>query len=296
MLDQAKKLAVLARNYAVYKQHAVWAATTKARFPLDPTSNFVITMASYPGRIHLVPAAFESLARQKGTPRSAYLVLSDEDFPRRIIPKSISRLAERGVTIVWNSGNPYATKKLTEVWGRDPDCSVLAFDDDFIYAPNTIANICTAANGRKKTVVGYVGKKLFRKGQTLSMSYRDKSPADAHTNPRQTYLQGGLGTLYQPGSLHEDFLNKDALRSIIPGRGSDIWFWAAACAADSDQICISSLRHSRMFLPIPETRTTKPKDKPGWVVLEERFQKAIDYFGIRDKLLKELPDYEERIS
>jgi hypothetical protein len=43
-------------------------------------------------------------------------------------------------------------------------------------------------------------------------------------------------------------------------------------------------------IAIPQNNDTKPKDQPGTEVILERFQMAIDYFGIREKLLSILPE------
>jgi hypothetical protein len=104
------------------------------------------------------------------------------------------------------------------------------------------------------------------------------------------YLIAGSGVWYAPGSLHDSMMNLEAIHRIVPGRGSDIWFWAAAIAADARHLCISSVAHTRMWVPIPQNTRTQPRDRPGADALEQRFQMAIDFFGIREKLLAELPD------
>lgn len=81
-----------------------------------------------------------------------------------------------------------------------------------------------------------------------------------------------------------------AIQEIVPGRGSDIWFWAAAVAKGTKQICLDTPTDINLYFAVPETNKTKPKDTPGGNTMEERFQKAIDFFGIREKLLATLPD------
>ena len=290
MITRLRKSAVLARNHAVYRQHAFWAATTRDAFPLNPNSHFVISVASYPKRIHLVPAVFESLARQTVKPRHAYLVLSVEDFPDGSVPAGVRRLAERGVEIVWTKNNPFAVKKLVPVRGLNPGCAVCTFDDDIIYAPDVVEGLAHQARQTDQAVVGYWGKSLYRVGTKLGMWYRDASPADEQSPAGATYLIAGSGVWYSPDSLHESVTDLDAIHRIVPGRGSDIWFWGAAHAVGSKHVCISSRARSRMWIPIPQNTRTQPRERPGADVLERRFQMAIDYFGIRKKLLAELPD------
>lgn len=284
----------LAREYAVYRQHAYWAATAQDVFPLDPAATFVITVASYPARIHLVPAVFESLARQTIKPRHAYLVLSEEEFPSRKVPRPVERLEARGVRILWTRNNPYAVKKLVPVWELRADCAVCAFDDDVIYGTDVIEGLARHASAYDRPVIGYCGKTLYRKGNQISMWCRDCVETDEETPSPQIYLIGKTGIWYSKNSLHPEVTNVEAINRIVPGRGSDIWFWAAALAADAQHVCISSSRHSRTCIDIPKTKRTQPRDQPGDFVLDQRFQMAIDFFGIRQKLLDHLPDREVR--
>src|SRR6056297_9249 len=167
-----RRLALKRRNQAIFRVYALRAAIARRPFPVDPASGFVVTMASYPGRIHQVPAVFESLARQTVKPKRAYLVLEEEEFPKRRVPRGIERLADRGIQVVWSRHNPYAVKKLVEVWGRDAHCSIAVFDDDFIYAPDVMQVLQEHAAGRKGTVLGYIGKEMLRRGRQLSIRYR----------------------------------------------------------------------------------------------------------------------------
>lgn len=290
MIDLIRQKAVVVRNYAIYRKHDFLAATTSAPFLLDPSARFVFSVASYPGRIHLVPAVFESLARQTARPRHAYLVLSEEDCPDKLVPKPIEKLTNRGVEIVWVRDNPYAVKKLMPVWGRHKDCAVITFDDDIIYSPDVVARLSEAAAGQDRCVAGYWGKALYRTGKKLGMLQRVPGGPSKSTPSDQIYLMGGGGIWYAPGSLDDRVTDLEAVHALVPGRGSDIWFWAAAHAADATHIWVPPA-HSRMWIPIPQTRKSRPKETPGADVLEQRFQKVIDHFGIREKLLHVLPDY-----
>lgn len=289
MFKLIKHRALIARNYAVYRQYAFRAEIARSKFPLDSNSEFVISVASYPGRIHLVPAVFESLARQTLCPRHAYLVLSEEDYPEHDVPKPIAKLMQRGVEIVWVRDNPYAVKKLMPLWGRHEDCAVITFDDDIIYSPEVISGLKQGAVGKTKCVVGYWGKVLYRNGNTLDMWQRVPGGPSCITPSNHLYLMGGGGIWYSPKALDDRVADIAVAQSIVPGRGSDIWFWAAAHAANADHVWVPA-PHSRMWIPIPQQRRTKPKETPGAAILSERFQKAIDYFGIREKLIHELPD------
>ena len=289
-MKKLRNKAVIARNFAVYRQHAWLASTSNTNFPLDSSSNFVVSVASYPKRIHLVPAVFESLARQKIRAKRAYLVLSEEDYPDKHLPAEINRLIDRGVEIVWTRNNPYAVKKLMPVWQRDPDCAVCTFDDDTIYRPQVTEGLFNAAAGRENLIVGYWGKALYQRGGKLGMWFREPVSFKRELIDDRVYLMGGGGVWYSPSTLDPRVTDVEAVQKIVPGRGSDIWFWAAAHAANAKHCWIKPQTQKSLWIPIPQSANTKPRETPGGDVLEERFQKAINFFGVRQKLQRCLPD------
>jgi len=257
--------------------------------PVDNGAKFVVSIASYPQRDPLLPAVFQALSRQTTLPLKWILVLSQEDYPNGL-PKHLEKLQSRGIEILWTKKNPYSVKKLIPVIREYPEIAIVTLDDDIIYHPSLLKGLVKKSEKSPEAIIGYVGKAMIQKSGKLGMYYREPRPADAKTNPDQVYLIGWGGIYYPPTSLDEKVLNMVAVHKIVPGRGSDIWFWAAAHAKGTKQICLGVPRSYNLGVPIPHTENTQPKDQPGQNVLFNRFQLAVDYFGIREKLLKELPE------
>jgi len=293
MLKYFIKKIIRLRNFLVYKKFSFQAYITQKPFPLDPKAEFVISIASYPQRIHFLPAVVQALTKQTLRPRHLYLILSEEEWHYKQVPNFIEKLVKRGVEILWTKGNPYAVKKLLPVIERHPDLGIITLDDEIIYGQRIVEELINKCITKKCLIVGHVGKVLYRKGNKISMMYRDKKPADLKTPSNQIYFLVGMGTLYLPGSIDHRALDLDAVKRIVPGRGSDIWFWAAAISANSKQICLGTPTTKDYYIPIPQNKKTIPKDQPGVEVMEMRFQRAVDYFGIREKLLLNLPDKED---
>ncbi len=283
------KTLVVIRNYLIFKWYSFKAFVRVKAIPLNPKSRFVTSIACYPDRIHLLPAVFESIARQSVMPSKAYLVLSTEEWPNRKVPNNIEKLVRKGVEIVWTRNNTYSVKMLIPILALQPDKGAITLGDDWIYGRNFIANTINSDAAKANCIVGPLGKILVRKGNEIGMYYREKKPADRSTDSNQLYLMG-LGTYYPPNSLDIKVADLEAIIAIVPGRGSDLWFWAAAVAKGTKQVCLGQKSVSKNLFPIPENKKTKPRDRPGREVMEKRFEEAIDYFGIREKLLKQLPD------
>jgi hypothetical protein len=280
------------RNYLVFKKFDFLSKITSKPFPLDSKADFVISMASYPKRIHLVPAVFEALCYQTKSAKHAYLVLSEEEWPDLKIPIYIQKLVKRGIEIVWVKNNTFAVKVIVPILLKHPDLSIIPLDDDLIYGRRVFENLLKQDQNDTGCIIGHVGKSLHRKGNTLGMMFREIKPATLETPSANIYFLKGSGTLYRPQSLDIRVTDPDAISRIVPGRGADIWLWAAAIAAGSKQVCLGAKNDKHLYLPIPVTEQTKPKDLPSGNTMEDRFQMTIDFFEIREKLLATLPNAE----
>ena len=285
-----KKKLVQLRNFLIYKFYDLKAKSSSKPFPLDPEVNFVTSIASYPKRDPLLPAVFQALSKQTVKPKKMILVLSIEDYPEQILPRHLWKLEQRGVEIVWVKNNPYAVKKLLPVIEKYPELDFITLDDDIIYNKYLVQGLVNKAKEEKNTIIGYIGKALIKKNGVIGSHYRTKKSCNESTPSEQLYFIGWGGIYYPSHSLDKKVLNMKAVHEIVPGRGSDMWFWAAANANNTRQLCLGMPSQYNLGIPIPQNTTTKPKDLPGFDVIEERFQKTIDYFGIREKLIRTLPN------
>lgn len=283
---------VTVRNYLIYKKFDYLSKINSSRFRVDVEANFVVSIASYPKRDHLLPAVFEALSYQTVRPRKWLLVLSEEDYPNQKLPKHLMKLSDKGVEILLIKNNPYAVKKLLPVLNQYPDYDVITLDDDIIYHRALLKRLVDYAHENKNSIIGYVGKALLKKGKSLHFYFREKRPANLLTPSAQVYLIGWGGIYYPSKSLSKKVLDMEAVQRIVPGRGSDIWFWAAAHSSKINQICLGVPDEYNLGIPIPQNNQTSPKDRPGNDVLLDRFQMAIDFFEIREKLLATLPNKE----
>ena len=289
-MNQLIKKLVRLRNFLIYKRWDFISKINQIKLNTDPKANFVVSIATYPKRAHLLPAVIEALNQQTQLPQKWIVVLTEEEWPELQLPKYLNKLIQRGLEIVWVKNNSFAVKKLLPVMQKYPDLGVITLDDDIIYHKSLVKGLLNNRTENPKTIVGYVGKAMVKNENQLHMYYREKNAANKKTPSSQVYLIGWGGIYYPAGSLHEKAFNEDEVRRIVPGRGSDIWFWAAALANNTNQICLGLPEDYNLGVPIPQNDKTKPKDRPKTDVLLERFQLAIDYFEVREKLLKLLPN------
>lgn len=290
MITTVKHQLVWLRNYILYKKFDLLARMSGSKFRTDPKAEFVVSIASYPQRSSLVPAVVQSLKRQTIVPQKWLLVLSEEEWPNKFLPHYLKKLEKRGIEIVWVKGNPYAVKKLVPVIQKYPHLGVITFDDELIYGKYVIEKLVKSSAQNQGAIIGHVAKKLIQKNGELKMMHRDEADADLDTPSYQIYFLGGSGTFYPAGSLDAKVLDLEAITKIVPGRGSDIWFWAAAIANKTKQICLGSKKDRSLYFAIPSSKKNAPRDAPGADVMEHRFQMAIDFFNIRKQLITNLPN------
>ncbi len=292
-IKNLRQLFVRIRNYAVFKKNDIAAYLRTEPFTKDHNADFVISISSYPARISLVPAVFESLGRQVAFPKSYFLVLTEEEWPERKVPNYIDKLVSLGVEIVWVKGNSFAVKNIAPIVEQFPDVGVVILDDDIIYGKYVISDLVNSDYVKSGAIVGHVAKSIHRVGDNLSMWHRHEKTADPSTPTTSVFFIGYSGIYYPRNTLDKKVSDLTAIKKIVPGRGKDIWLYAAAIAANSKQVCLGSDNRKGYYIPIPVTNTTKPREWLSKDDLDQRFQKAIDYFGIREKLLRELPDASE---
>ena len=289
-MNQLIKKLVRLRNFLIYKRWDFISKINQIKLNTDPKANFVVSIATYPKRAHLLPAVFEALNQQTQLPQKWIVVLSEEEWPELKLPEYFNKLIKRGLEILWVQNNTYAVKKLVPVVGKYPNMGVITLDDDKIYHKSLIEGLINFTIENPNTIVGYMGRSMIRKNNQLKMLYREKGAANISTPSSQVYLIGWGGIYYPAGSLHENVFSEEGIHRIVPGRGSDIWFWAAALAHNTHQKCLGLPEKYHLGIPIPQNKKTEPKDTPGLEIMEQRFQNTIDFFNIREKLNSTLPN------
>jgi hypothetical protein len=282
-----KKKIVKVRSHIIYYFLKILSLTRKNSLPIDEEAEFIVSIASYPKRDHLLPAVFEALSKQTVLPKKWVLVLSIEDYNNKL-PKHLTKLQDLGLEIIWVKNNPFAVKKLLPTKEKYPDLSIITFDDELIYGRTVIQKLTKAARKNKNCIIGHVGKRLYQIDNEMSLYFRFKKDACYETKSNEIYFLGGSGTYYPPDCFDKKVFNIEAIHNIVPGRGSDMWFWAAAIAKGTTQVCLGSRTNMSLYFTIPLNKNTKPLDPINKKVLEDRFSKTIDYFGIREKLIETL--------
>lgn len=179
----------------------------------------VVSLTTYGKRLEQVHLTIESLLRQTLRPNRIVLWLDDSLQGQRL-PAALIRQQERGLEIRYTE-DIKSFKKLIPALAAFPDAHIITADDDIVYDPCMVDRLVRAHEIHPDCIITTAAIRLesdsdFSRRHITSCS--DKKAYDL-------LPLGGTGTLYPPGTLHEEVFNLDAIRKLCPN-ADDIWFRA----------------------------------------------------------------------
>ncbi len=203
---------------------------------------FVVSMTSYPPRIRRAWIAIETILQQSIKPESFILVLAEEEFPERRIPKILKRQTRRGLKIVWVGRNGRSFDKLLPALEMYPLVPVVTVDDDKHFPRDLLASLWGAHLKNPNSIIGARGWKI-KKNKAGAVVFGDSwERINQPTKGQTIHLPGGNGTLYPPNSLSSRVTSLDEAFKICPTT-DDIWFWANALRKNTQSFCLGLPPH-----------------------------------------------------
>lgn len=269
-------------NATIHRLHS----TLRRPCRLDPRSDVVVSLTSFPARIDHAWIAIESLLQQDAPPRKVVLVLATSEFPGRDLPTELRQQHERGLEILWTDRNTRSYKKLLPTREAYPQATIVTADDDVLYEPQMLSSLCTAARQRPNWIVGHTGA-VVTAGRKSLLPYRQWPRADQSTPGDRVFLTGNGGILYPANVLPAALLGDSDLAERLCPAGDDIWFWAVARTAGVPVACLGN--HSLHMLgyqhATPQLATLNWNQDYNDVQLRSVFE----HFGFFDTLLDDEP-------
>jgi hypothetical protein len=237
----------------------------------------VLSLTSFPARIDKAWVAIETLLRQDSKPGALILVLAEEEFPQRTLPRKILQQTRRGLDIMWAKRNTRSYKKLLPVRLAFPEAPIATFDDDLHYRPWALGKLVGHYRDAPTTIVGHRGWEVSAQGNQLA-PYTSWQPAHSGTPSSRVFLTGGAGALYPPESLPMDLLaNEDLALRLCPS-GDDVWFWAVAQVAKARSKCLGNSSYN----DLPSLQRTPSLQSSNWDDGQNDVQlrNVVRYFGL----------------
>lgn len=214
-----------------------YAKTVHDENGVNPDSDIIVSLTSFPGRISTVWITIQTLLHQSVKPQRIILWLAEDQFPNRKsdLPQSLLRLEEFGLEIRF-CDNLYPHKKYYYSMKEYPENRIITVDDDIFYPENLIEELeklscefpgcicCTWAH-EITTLEGRV--RPYKQWKHCVMN---------GGNPSLKIIPIGCGgVLYPSHSLARDVYNKEDINALCL-RTDDLWLKSMAAKAGTKSV------------------------------------------------------------
>ena len=197
----------------------------------------IVSVTSYPARIHEVVLAIRTVYRQTMQPDKVILWLGEEKFPNRYndLPEELLRLVtEKGLEIRWCEDIGPHTKYFY-AFQEYPDALVITIDDDILYPPDRIENLYQCYLRFPKAVsagrADFVPVSEFEEMPPVTI-WPEEVDAWVLQPSMQLYAMGVNCVLYPTVLFSQvlELLDKETIRRVCP-YADDLWLKAMQAVA-----------------------------------------------------------------
>ncbi len=213
--------------------------------------DLIVSLTSFPARIHLVHYAIYSLLKQSLKPTRLVLWLGEDKFPGREadLPRELLALKAHGLEIRWCRDLRAATKLIPSLreW---PDALVATADDDLHYWRHWLRSLVETWSRHPGDIIagGIHPIALDHDGYPRPYAEWGWNPPDSFPSFQNTQV-AAFGALYPPRCLHPDVLDGESFLRISPSN-DDFWFWAHGVRAGTRiRLVPNGQRHVPVIIP-----------------------------------------------
>lgn len=251
----------------------------------------VVSLTTFPGRIHLVHETIRTILIQKGVkPDVVELWLAQEQFPNgeQDLPGALVDLKKHGLDICWCS-DTRSYKKLIPALEKHPNAIIVTADDDVYYRRNWLEKLYTASSQNPGYVYCHRATQFYLEGDTFRILGGGR-----HYYRTPSYLNklvGVGGVLYTPGILHPEVADEALFMQLAP-TNDDIWFWFMAVQNDV-RVCVVEDNQPRPVAVVGAEKTDKLTsiNDQGEMKFWQQFRQLLQHYPtIEQKLRQEYLD------
>ncbi len=196
----------------------------------------IVSLTSYPARIHTVGTVVEDLQKQTRKADEILLWLAREQFPNAEadLPNYLRNQMEKGwVTVRW-CDDMKSHKKYFYALQEFSDDLVVTVDDDLLYPEHMLENLYQSYLRYPKAVSTVRAHLMIFTEEGKLMPYRDwiqETDVCLLEPSMQLFATGGAGTLYPGGIFKPELFDKEAIRQTCL-MADDLWLKAMALLSD----------------------------------------------------------------
>lgn len=255
-------------------------------YGLNPHSNIIVSLTSYPARIDTVWLTISSLLNQTLKPKKIILWLAREQFPQEILPKRLVRLKKRGLEIVWCE-DLLPHKKYYYAMQQYPDDFVVTADDDIFYPENHLEQLWKGYEKYPGCIICHWSHKIGLTKEGGFLPYNSWLDNGEDMPSLLNLAVGCNGILYPPASMPEETFDKGKIRKLAL-HTDDLWLKCMSVLKGikvincnrTILIYFNILKAQKTGLWKENTKDEKRNDKVWKKLMEE-------YPIVRDRLMRE---------
>ena len=236
----------------------------------------VVSLTSYPGRIHSMAPVLESLYNQERKADEIILWLAEGEFPERgaSLPEYLTALADqKKLTIRW-CDNLKPHKKYFYAIQEYPEDIIVTVDDDLLYSPKLLSSLYRSYLQHPKAVSAVRVHLMMFSADGKILPYNTwirETDCCLYTPSMQLFATGGAGTLYPPHLFRKEFFDKEAIAENSP-LADDLWLKAMEVISG---VPVVAARRREALVYLPDTQTDALK-----VVNDEQQQNDVQLSNI----------------
>ncbi len=181
----------------------------------------VVSLTSWPPRIHTVFLTIESILRQSHKPHKVLLYLAKEEFSTRELPETLKFQQTRGLEVRWVKENLRSYKKLLYALKEFPDSNIIMVDDDCFYFYDLSKLLLALHKEETHHIIAFHAHSL---------------------NDKIKISSGRSGVLYPPHVFNDYVFDVSTIKQKNPVT-DDAWFSCAAAFNEKHIINIGSKKY-----------------------------------------------------
>ena len=234
----------------------------------------IISLTSFPKRIHTLWIVIETLLRQKMKPDKIILWLAEDQFDGMdSLPESLLSQCERGLEIRF-CDDLKSHKKYFYTMQEYPDSLVILADDDIFYTRDLVKRLVRMHEKNPNEIVCMSVAMISDFYEVPSKWSPPKYNAEIkHSDKAQAYT--GAGALFPSGSVDRKYaFRKDLIRDLSP-HADDLWLKYMAMRKHTKTTAV----YPNRFMPVMIDGTAS---SGLWYINGPDGQNDVQWQGIRE--------------
>lgn len=225
-------------------QRITKARQTKLSGASAPSSDFVVSLTSFPARLKTVAFAIQSLFEQTCPPAEIHLWLGRDEVPGvNWLPKRLRDLEQRGLKVHFAPRTFHQYDKFMHNAALNADKPFVIVDDDVIYPPISMQRLLEASALHPGAVVANRCNLMTLEADGRPAPYKSWRREVRSPEPSLLLFPTGAGGVMYPPGFMTDPLVTDADEILLHAPyADDIWLKACALIRDIPSFA-TSLSH-----------------------------------------------------